>query len=83
MLVLAAPEQGPFLAEALCVYFNYSTTCYNEYSRLALGSVFSQVAALGDMGGYDGQVCLSDITFPCLSLRLLSGPIVATVRSAA
>ncbi|KAF8553428.1 sphingomyelin phosphodiesterase [Imleria badia] len=56
MLVLAAPEQGPFLAEAVCEYFNYSTTCYDEYSRLALGSVFSQVVALGDMGGYDGQL---------------------------
>jgi sphingomyelin phosphodiesterase len=56
MLVLAAPEQGPLLAEAVCEYFNYSTTCYDEYSRLALGSVFTQVVALGDMGGYDGQV---------------------------
>ncbi|KAH0828939.1 sphingomyelin phosphodiesterase [Lanmaoa asiatica] len=56
MLVLAAPEQGPLLAEAVCEHFNYSTTCYNEYSRIALGSVFSQVVALGDMGGYDGQL---------------------------
>ncbi|KAG9308172.1 sphingomyelin phosphodiesterase [Chiua virens] len=56
MLVGAAPEQGPLLAEAVCEYFNYSTTCYDEYSRLALGSVFSQVVALGDMGGYDGQL---------------------------
>ncbi|KIJ13539.1 hypothetical protein PAXINDRAFT_13661 [Paxillus involutus ATCC 200175] len=56
MLVLAAPEQGPLLAEAVCEYFNYSTTCYDEYSRLALGSVFTQVVALGDMGGYDGQL---------------------------
>ena len=59
MLVLAAPEQGPLLAEALCVYFDYNpwgSTCYDEFSRLALGSVFSQVVSLGDMGGYDGQV---------------------------
>ena len=69
MLVLAAPEQGPMLAEALCEYFNYSTygpgtSCYDEFSRFALGSVFSQVVALGDMGGYDGQVGSSDMTFP-------------------
>lgn len=56
MLVLAAPEQGPLLAEAVCVYFNYSSTCYNEFSELALGSIFTQVVALGDMGGYDGQL---------------------------
>ncbi|KAH7883413.1 sphingomyelin phosphodiesterase [Phlebopus sp. FC_14] len=62
MLVLAAPEQGPLLAEAVCEYFNYSTTCYDEYSRLALGSVFTQVVALGDMGGYDGQLlCANEL----------------------
>ncbi|KAG2753989.1 Metallo-dependent phosphatase [Suillus brevipes Sb2] len=55
MLVLGAPEQGPLLAEAVCQYFNYSTTCYNEYSNLALGSTFSQVLAFADVGGYDGQ----------------------------
>ncbi|KIJ63471.1 hypothetical protein HYDPIDRAFT_175880 [Hydnomerulius pinastri MD-312] len=62
MLVMAAPEQGPLLTQAVCEYFNYSTTCYDEYSRLALGSVFSQVVALGDMGGYDGQlICSSQL----------------------
>ncbi|KAG9308606.1 sphingomyelin phosphodiesterase [Chiua virens] len=54
-LVMAAPEQGPLLAEAVCEYFNYSDTCYDEYSVLALGSVFSQVVALANVGGYDGQ----------------------------
>ncbi|KAF8836600.1 sphingomyelin phosphodiesterase [Paxillus ammoniavirescens] len=63
ILVLAAPEQGPLLAEAVCEYFNYSTTCYDEYSRLALGSVFTQVVALGDMGGYDGQlICANEMS---------------------
>lgn len=56
MLVLAAPEQGPLLVQALCVYFNYSTSCYDVYSKLALGPILTQVVALGDMGGYDGQV---------------------------
>ncbi|KAG2030028.1 hypothetical protein BDR03DRAFT_936749 [Suillus americanus] len=36
MLILGAPEQGPLLAQAVCQYFNYSMTCYNEYSELAL-----------------------------------------------
>ncbi|KAG9308177.1 sphingomyelin phosphodiesterase [Chiua virens] len=54
-LVMAAPEQGPLLAEAACEYFNYSDTCYDEYSVLALGSMFSQVVALANVGGYDGQ----------------------------
>lgn len=55
-LVMAAPDQGPLLAEAVCEYFNYSTTCYDEYSVLALGSVFTQVVSLANVGGYDGQV---------------------------
>ncbi|KIK93120.1 hypothetical protein PAXRUDRAFT_26450 [Paxillus rubicundulus Ve08.2h10] len=55
MLVSAAPEQWSFLAQIVFEYFNYSTTCYDEYTRLSLDSVFTQVAALGDMGGYDGQ----------------------------
>lgn len=65
MLVLAAPEQGPLLAEAICVYFNYSSTCYNEYSKLALGSVFTQVVALGDMSGYDGQLICARLLSLC------------------
>ncbi|KAF9236005.1 sphingomyelin phosphodiesterase [Melanogaster broomeanus] len=64
-LVMAAPEQGPLLAEAACVYFNYSTTCYDEYSVLALGSVFTQVVALADVGGYDGQVLCSKFSNLC------------------
>lgn len=53
---MAAPEQGPLLAEAVCEYFNYSSTCYDEYSVLALGSVFTQVVSMANVGGYDGQV---------------------------
>ncbi|KAL4062711.1 Metallo-dependent phosphatase-like protein [Scleroderma yunnanense] len=62
MLVLAAPEQGPPLVQALCVYFNYSTSCYDLFSNLALGSIFTQVIALGDMGGYDGQLICSRLS---------------------
>ncbi|KAG0703316.1 sphingomyelin phosphodiesterase [Suillus ampliporus] len=54
MLVLGAPEQGPLLAEAVCQFFN-STACYDEFSRLALGSTFSQVLSFLNAGGYDGQ----------------------------
>ena len=66
MLVLAAPAQGPLLAEALCEYFNFTSygSYYDEYSQLALGSVFSQVVALGDMGGCDGQVSPSRKVVP-------------------
>ncbi|KAI6008598.1 sphingomyelin phosphodiesterase [Pisolithus marmoratus] len=71
MLVLAAPEQGPLLAEAICVYLNFSSTCYNEYNELALGSVFTQVVALGDMGGYDGQLICARLLNLC--------PVPATV----
>ncbi|KAF9222290.1 hypothetical protein BS17DRAFT_755972 [Gyrodon lividus] len=64
-LVMASPEQGPLLAEAACEYFDYSTTCYDEYSVLALGSVFTQVVALADVGGYDGQVLCSKFANLC------------------
>jgi sphingomyelin phosphodiesterase len=64
MLVLGAPEQGPLLAQAVCEYFDYSTTCYDEYSELALGSTFTQVLSFANAGGYDGQV---------RQLRLFSG----------
>lgn len=58
MLVLAAPEQGPPLMQALCLHFNFfsPSTCYNYFSAISLGSIFTQVLALGDTSGYDGQV---------------------------
>ncbi|KIJ63465.1 hypothetical protein HYDPIDRAFT_188300 [Hydnomerulius pinastri MD-312] len=65
--LLTRKEQmdGPLLAEAVCEYFNYSTTCYDEYSVLALGSVFTQVVALADVGGYDGQNICSGFSSLC------------------
>ena len=55
-LALASPEQGPNLATELCLHFNFSSTCEDTYSVLALGSVVTQVIANADVGGLDGQV---------------------------
>jgi hypothetical protein len=58
MLVLASPEEGPLLLQAVCDYLDYTThaTCHDEFSQLALGSTLSQVLSFADVGGYDGQV---------------------------
>jgi hypothetical protein len=57
-LALAAPELGPNLATELCLHFNFSSTCEETYSVLALGSVVTQVIANADVAGLDGQVLL-------------------------
>lgn len=54
-LAMAAPEQGPNLAVALCQYFNFSSTC-QTFSLLELGSVITQVVANADVASLDGQV---------------------------
>ncbi|KAH9937350.1 uncharacterized protein B0H18DRAFT_1081562 [Fomitopsis serialis] len=55
-LALAAPEQGPNLAVALCEAFDYSDDCATEYGVYTLGTPITQVIAYADVGGYDGQV---------------------------
>lgn len=60
-LALAAPEQGPNLAVELCELFSFSSTCGTSFSRLALGSVITQVIANADVGGLDGQVCSTNL----------------------
>lgn len=55
-LAMAAPEQGPALAVALCHHFNFNSDCDTMYGILGLGSVITQVVANADVGGYDGQV---------------------------
>ena len=55
-VAMAAPELGPALAVALCVYFDFESDCYTEYSVLTLGAVVTQVVANADVGGFDGQV---------------------------
>ena len=49
-LALAAPEQGPALAVALCVYFDFDSDCYTEYSVFTLGAVVTQVVGNADVG---------------------------------
>lgn len=56
-LAMAAPEQGPALATELCLHFNFSSTCTETFSVLALGSVVTQVIANADVASLDGQVC--------------------------
>ena len=55
-LALAAPEQGPNLAVALCEAFDYADDCETEYGFYTLGTPITQVIAYADVGGYDGQV---------------------------
>ncbi|EJD54425.1 sphingomyelin phosphodiesterase [Auricularia subglabra TFB-10046 SS5] len=64
-LVLAAPELGPTLAVDLCERFQLSSTCGTTYSRLALGSVITQVVANADVGGYDGQMLCQNFLSLC------------------
>ena len=54
---MAAPEQGPALAVALCHKFNFNSDCDTMYGKLGLGAVITQVVANADVGGFDGQVC--------------------------
>ena len=55
-LALAAPEQGPNLAVALCEAFDYADDCATWYSFYTFGTPITQVIAYADVGGYDGQV---------------------------
>ncbi|KAL0951686.1 hypothetical protein HGRIS_008364 [Hohenbuehelia grisea] len=55
-LALAAPDQGPVLAVRLCDHFKFASDCGTSFSRLALGSVITQVVANADVGGLDGQM---------------------------
>jgi len=53
---LAAPEQGPAVTIALCQHYNLSPNCTATHGLSGLGSVYIQVIAKADVGGYDGQV---------------------------
>ena len=55
-LAMAAPDQGPALAVALCNHFNFNSNCATQFGLLGLGSVITQVVANADVGGLDGQV---------------------------
>lgn len=58
-LAMAAPQEGPALAVALCHHFNFNSDCDTMFGILGLGSVVTQVIANADVGGFDGQVCSS------------------------
>ncbi|EIW79572.1 sphingomyelin phosphodiesterase [Coniophora puteana RWD-64-598 SS2] len=55
-LALAAPEQGPNLAVAICEHFGFAPNCQQQYDWTAYGPVLTQVASYGNLGGYDGQL---------------------------
>ncbi len=65
---MAAPDQGPVLAVAICNHFNFNKDCATQFGLLGLGSVVTQVVANADVGGYDGQVS----TFLSLASHLLT-----------
>lgn len=58
-LAMAAPQEGPALAVALCHHFNFNSDCDTMFGILGLGSVVTQVIANADVGGFDGQVRFS------------------------
>jgi hypothetical protein len=64
-LALAAPEQGPELAVRLCELSNFSKTCGKSFSRLALGSVITQVVSNANAGGLDGQMLCQNFLGVC------------------
>ena len=76
---MAAPEQGPALAVALCHEFKFNSDCDTMYGILGIGPIITQVVANADVGGFDGQVCptaasrrfTSAITLECYFLDAL------------
>ncbi|KAJ3489575.1 hypothetical protein NLI96_g2003 [Meripilus lineatus] len=64
-LAMAAPDQGPALAVAICFHFQPSSDCGTQFSQLGLGSVITQVVANADVGGYDGQMLCQNFLGLC------------------
>ncbi|TCD68079.1 hypothetical protein EIP91_011532 [Steccherinum ochraceum] len=48
-LAMAAPEEGPKLAVAICDHFKFNSDCATQFGILDLGSVVTQVVANADM----------------------------------
>jgi sphingomyelin phosphodiesterase len=67
-LALAAPQEGPTLAVALCKQFNFSPTCEQTYGEFGLGSTITQVVSNANVGGLDGQVSVYNILWDLQSL---------------
>ncbi|KAI0070334.1 Metallo-dependent phosphatase [Panus rudis PR-1116 ss-1] len=64
-LAMAAPDQGPALAVAICNHFNFNSDCATQFSLRGLGSVVTQVIANADVGGYDGQMLCQNFLGLC------------------
>ncbi|KAI0347728.1 sphingomyelin phosphodiesterase [Trametopsis cervina] len=64
-LAMAAPDQGPALAVALCHHFNFNSDCDTQFGILGLGAVVTQVVANADVGGLDGQMLCQNFLGLC------------------
>ncbi|KAJ7361161.1 sphingomyelin phosphodiesterase [Mycena albidolilacea] len=64
-LAMASPASGPELAVQLCTHFNFNSACGTQFSRLALGSVITQVVANANAGGLDGQMLCQNFLGLC------------------
>jgi hypothetical protein len=62
---MASPASGPELAVQLCTHFNFNSACGTQFSRLALGSVITQVVANANAGGLDGQMLCQNFLGLC------------------
>lgn len=56
MLVLAAPEEGPAIAEALCNSFDLASDCATTDGPFGSGPTITQVLSFADVAGLDGQM---------------------------
>ena len=58
-----APESVPGLLVKLCEAFQFSSnaTCVNDYAAGSFGAIWTQVLALADVTGLDGQYICNDL----------------------
>ena len=64
ILAQYAPRQVPGLLVELCETFKFSSnaTCMDNYGADTFGPIWTQVLALGDVSGLDGQYVCNDIS---------------------
>ena len=58
-----APESVPSFLVKLCQAFQFSSnaTCVDDYAAGSFGAIWTQVLALADVGGLDGQYICNDL----------------------
>ncbi|KAF9469756.1 sphingomyelin phosphodiesterase [Collybia nuda] len=67
LVSLTVPEKTPDLLVALCNLLKLASpaACTDNYSRLGVGAVITQVLANADVGGYDGQAFCQNFLGMC------------------